>query len=417
MREAIIDGLGLTITAAADGLGVLRMVGRMRAGRVSRGSSGMTGRPLSRGSRAGHRGEVGSVSWKTVAIAFAAAGWAVASEAGAEVIRVDQEGTQGFASIAEAILAASSGDRIEVYPGYYDEREADGDLRLVNRPHIDLEIVGVQGGVLIEGLYFLATGTGGPSNVRLEGLCFTGVGPVFTLSLGSAHIERCEFRDVELSFGPAIVEVRALSLRMVDCVFQRCRATATEATVVQAPGDARIERCVFVDCIAGGSIIRGAAQLNLDQIVASSNEAGVAVAWAAEVVASSCTFWGNDVPATLFVGDTGFNYYLGIDVSQCIHVGNAGDTFANALVYLRVVCSDLVNGSLIAGYGVDTTGVFSRDPLFCDPENGDFRLDVNSPCLPGALLPECDLIGAIDGICGASPVQLQSWGRVKARFR
>ena len=44
-------------------------------------------------------------------------------------------------------------------------------------------------------------------------------------------------------------------------------------------------------------------------------------------------------------------------------------------------------------YGVD--GNISADPMLCDPDNGDFRLDVGSPCAPfSPPNEECDLIGA-----------------------
>ena len=37
------------------------------------------------------------------------------------------------------------------------------------------------------------------------------------------------------------------------------------------------------------------------------------------------------------------------------------------------------------------------DPLFCDPDNGDFRLAEGSPCSPDS--SECGLIGALGVGC------------------
>jgi hypothetical protein len=43
-------------------------------------------------------------------------------------------------------------------------------------------------------------------------------------------------------------------------------------------------------------------------------------------------------------------------------------------------------------------GNFSGDPLFCDPDNGDYHLLSNSPCAPQQQ-PTCGLIGALDVGC------------------
>ncbi|MFC1572068.1 right-handed parallel beta-helix repeat-containing protein [Candidatus Eisenbacteria bacterium] len=63
-------------------------------------------------------------------------------------------------------------------------------------------------------------------------------------------------------------------------------------------------------------------------------------------------------------------------------------------------------------------GNIGEDPLFCDPEMGDFTLQDCSPCAP--LSPpneECDLIGAWAVGCGGTPVAGASWGGIKAKFR
>jgi nitrous oxidase accessory protein NosD len=57
-------------------------------------------------------------------------------------------------------------------------------------------------------------------------------------------------------------------------------------------------------------------------------------------------------------------------------------------------------------------GNFSDDPLFCDAQNGDFRLSPGSPC---ALVPGCGLVGALDMGCGVLGVD--SGGAVPLRPR
>jgi hypothetical protein len=56
------------------------------------------------------------------------------------------------------------------------------------------------------------------------------------------------------------------------------------------------------------------------------------------------------------------------------------------------------------------------DPLYCDPENLDFTLAANSPCLPGAT-PGCGQIGAWGQGCGGVTIKATSWGRIKSLYR
>jgi hypothetical protein len=63
-------------------------------------------------------------------------------------------------------------------------------------------------------------------------------------------------------------------------------------------------------------------------------------------------------------------------------------------------------------------GNISLDPLFCDPDDDDFQIDVASPCAPGNH-PNyaCGLIGAFDVGCDTSSAERETWGRLKARYR
>jgi hypothetical protein len=67
------------------------------------------------------------------------------------------------------------------------------------------------------------------------------------------------------------------------------------------------------------------------------------------------------------------------------------------------------------GYVFQETDVFA-DPLFCDPDKGDFTVSVDSPCLPGHS-NGCGLIGAFGEGCGFVSVDDASWAEIKARYR
>jgi hypothetical protein len=56
------------------------------------------------------------------------------------------------------------------------------------------------------------------------------------------------------------------------------------------------------------------------------------------------------------------------------------------------------------------------NPLFCDPDNSDFTLHANSPCIPGGI-SGCGQVGAYGVGCGAISVEDLSWGSIKGRYR
>jgi hypothetical protein len=72
-------------------------------------------------------------------------------------------------------------------------------------------------------------------------------------------------------------------------------------------------------------------------------------------------------------------------------------------------------GEYEGGVGWSGTDLVA-DPLFCDPENLDFTVQSDSPCiLPPT--PSCAPIGAMGVGCGMVSVRETSFGRVKALFR
>ena len=58
----------------------------------------------------------------------------------------------------------------------------------------------------------------------------------------------------------------------------------------------------------------------------------------------------------------------------------------------------------------------NADPLFCDPENGDYSLAANSPCLPDFNEWQV-LVGALGEGCAPVALNPQTWARVKAKYR
>jgi hypothetical protein len=96
-----------------------------------------------------------------------------------------------------------------------------------------------------------------------------------------------------------------------------------------------------------------------------------------------------------------------VAIGRSIVASNTGRGFSNCYEStITVACCDVAvntDGNEICG--ADLGGNFSLDPLFCDAENGDYRLDGNSPCLPGNHPDgvDCGLIGALGWGCGTLP--------------
>ena len=88
----------------------------------------------------------------------------------------------------------------------------------------------------------------------------------------------------------------------------------------------------------------------------------------------------------------------------------------NTSLAIEVYCNDVWDNDRGDYDGPITRPTdISADPLFCDSDGGDFRLDCNSPCLPSA---ECDLIGALEMGCGGPSVTVPTtWGAIKSMYR
>jgi predicted outer membrane repeat protein len=100
---------------------------------------------------------------------------------------------------------------------------------------------------------------------------------------------------------------------------------------------------------------------------------------------------------------------------------SAGSVHCGGSCYPEFECSNIFGneggdwlGCIADQFGIN--GNFSADPMFCDPDDDNFMLDVTSPCAPDN--NSCGvLIGAYPVGCGASPVEATSWSRVKAMYR
>lgn len=237
-------------------------------------------------------------------------------------------------------------------------------------------------------------------------------------------LEGCRFFENTADQLGGAVHAHAAVIEMVDCEFENNSALHGGATdfhigsVVTARNcryyeNSAIEAgclCLFAGC--DGTIEGCTFYGNTCTDWASA----LAVGKSSMCHVQSCTFYGNtggsgavllsDAPCTMAQTVIAFNggglyEYSTVTMTCCDIFGNQGGDWI---------------GSFAGQYGID--GNISEDPLFCDPELRDLRLNAASPCAPfSPPNPECDLIGAWPVGCGGTPVEGVSWGRLKAAFR
>jgi hypothetical protein len=136
------------------------------------------------------------------------------------------------------------------------------------------------------------------------------------------------------------------------------------------------------------------------------------------------TFWiprPNLVDRCTLVGNVAGHYQFVME-NTIVAFSIQGPGVASHEGYAELACCDIFGnaggdwvGTIADQYGVN--GNICRDPLFCDPENGDFELDAESPCAPfSSPNPECDLVGAWPVGCVATTVTPTTWGLIKALY-
>jgi len=206
-------------------------------------------------------------------------------------------------------------------------------------------------------------------------------------SWNTASLIRCSFVDNAGPYDGAVAcqgDVQNGSELIVgDCSFVG-NSGSVGAIVLYRHGHATVTGCQFVGNIggaqAGALYCDNYSVMAIDRCTVAGNEGADAsglYCWRHSSAAVQNTIISFGVQGPAVGCSTSSSATLGC----CDVYGNAGGDWV---------------GWIAGQYGVN--GNISTDPMFCDPENGDYHIYNLSPCAP-AQQPTCGLIGALDVGC------------------
>jgi predicted outer membrane repeat protein len=333
-----------------------------------------------------------------------------------------------FPTISSALAAASSGDTVLVAPGTYLERL---DMKngvvlrgsdLENPPVVDAQGSGVP----------ITAENCGPSTQVEDFIFRNGVGSGFgggaRIAGSSLTMQRCRFENNTAMHGGGVGGDGAFFLN--ECIFEGNHATDTGGgiAVTDLPSPTIVScRLSSNTASTGGAIaVRNGCTPSIQTTILDENTAdqGAAIWWdfLAGGTIELCTIVENTALA-LQGGALSCSPLSTPLINRTILAFNAGGGAANIAPGSTATfgCNDIfgnADGDSIDG-GIDLGTNISVDPLFCDASDDDYSLQASSPCL---MAGECGLIGALGaGPCVASaansPLELLSWGALKARYR
>jgi hypothetical protein len=348
---------------------------------------------------------------------------------------VSTDGSGDFVKVSEACAAASAGDTIAIAPGAYHEDEYDDwddpNILMVEKP---LTILGTGEASTVS--LKLRLGFVRCEGTTLAHLRFHHVPDPVTIWGGEYVVRGCRFEDSESSpnsyegaiaaFGSQAV---APSLTVEDCYFARNKMLTEDGAggAVWAPsGILVVRRSVFTEnqaALRGGAIYSYDWPIIEDCIFvknAAANGAAISVGYNSTV--TRCTFYRNRCEGAVS-GAIEVTDQSGICPDHCIIAGTENGYGIVCPSAATSRCSDHWENEFGASPGLwcdllPERGNFEADPLFCDPDAGDFGLLENSPCRAGEHNGfDCGVIGAGALGCGEIGVREVTWGRVKAIFR
>ncbi len=339
------------------------------------------------------------------------------SMAGGAVWTVRQDGTGDFATIGEAVAAASPSDQINVGPGVYGETVFIAkSLDLVSESGVGSTFL--DGGILQEPV--MRFEGGGTIAANVEGFTFRNGqyvdnGAAVRLTGGAAVVFRgCVFQANHSNYAGGAVFVRDHPSK---ASFEGCHFVGNSAfwaggaAAAALGGHIRAIGCVFMEnfcewqsaglqCNDGSMEVRKCLFLRN----ASLDLAGGIYYYRSVGLVENNTFHANRSPgfngATLVVHQSDF-----VDINRNIFARELAGWGINLLQCTPAHSCNIYSENLrgpISGGELGPTEL-EADPIFCSPGSENFFVDHQSPAAPENN-PCGVLIGAFDAGCGTVPV-------------
>ena len=204
------------------------------------------------------------------------------------------------------------------------------------------------------------------------------VGGGMATQFGSPTVIGCTFRENQ-GEGGGMVNSGDGSPTIVDCIFSGNVCTQDDGGGMN---NSEGSSPIVINCTFDGNISIGGGA-GIDNEASSptmincmfigniaATEGGGMLNWESSAMVINCTFANNSANA----GGGMDNEFSNPIVTNCILWGNTGGEIRNHPGSPIVTYCDVQGG-------YPGTGNIDADPMFVDPDNGDFRLQAGSPCI------------------------------------
>ncbi|MEZ5065551.1 MAG: right-handed parallel beta-helix repeat-containing protein [bacterium] len=220
----------------------------------------------------------------------------------------------------------------------------------------------------------------------------------------SAVVEECEFVDnwSDAGGGGMVVYAYNLGATIRNCRFEG--NTSYEygggGLSVKGSGAKLVENCLFIANATTGVGQGG----------------GLSALGSGSCIVRGNTFYANSNTYVLG-GASLYGAGLTLQLDNNLVTGSVGESAIFVWTDVSLTTSCNVYWDNPTGVGIPLSPTDREiDPLYCDPESGDFTVQENSPCVePGAL--GCGQIGAFPAGCGIVSVESSPWSQIKDLYR
>lgn len=345
----------------------------------------------------------------------------------AEVIRVEADGSGDQPTIQAGLVNAADGDVVELGDGIY-RGSGNREVRFFGKDVTVLSASGNPESCIID--------CQGSSDTPYRGFLFVD-GETNGAVLQAVSIINGWKGEFQFPVGDgAAVLIDGSAPVIRDCIFERNFAQRGAAVRTRNGDGVILERCIFRNnyaLLTGGAVFLHGSGITVQGCVITGNLSdGAGGGLLLETDAT-----GLEIIETTLAGNRALRWGGGFAsgakdalFDRVILWGNCAGSqgqdgwFANSQIPATFFCCALDPSKIYSGAPIYDGEQVKEDPMFCGPElcsnsptaAGDYQLDADSPCQPGAS-PCQSLIGALGQGCGAVPSIRTSWGSLKARFQ